>query len=84
MNVEEKRQVCVGCHVHRNVPERQWQQGRSSYKMLQEPQLDLAISWTSLQAIAEVRFDVVSHFQKEVKTLREEFGRSRSDEVWSR
>ena len=43
-----------------------------------------SLSWTSLQAIAEVRFDVVSHFQKEVKTLREEFGRSRSDEVWSR
>eukprot|EP00435_Cladocopium_sp_Y103_P045134 s1791_g12.t2 len=34
------------------------------------------------QAIGEVRFDVVSHFQKEVKTLREEFGRSRSDEAY--
>lgn len=34
------------------------------------------------QAIAEVRFDVVSLFQKEVKTLREEFGRARSDEAY--
>lgn len=34
------------------------------------------------QAIGEVRFDVVSLFQKEVKTLREEFGRARSDEAY--
>ena len=55
--------------------------GWNGYKIESE---QTQLSLKAPQAIGEVRFDVVSLFQKEVKTLREEFGRARSDEAASR